>query len=73
MLGTYLCVLLNDRTYRRLKARNNDTGKPEYRLPLLAITIICVPAGLFIYGWTAQTHQPWKLPISGLVCLASAT
>ncbi|KAJ5563999.1 hypothetical protein N7513_000241 [Penicillium frequentans] len=70
MLGTYLCVFLNDRTYRHLKARNNDTGKPEYRLPLLAITMICVPAGLFIYGWTAQTHQHWIAPNIG-ACLFS--
>ena len=65
LLGTYICVFLNDRTYRHLKARNNDTGKPEYRLPLLSITTICVPAGLFIYGWTAQTHQHWIAPNIG--------
>ena len=65
LLGTYICVFLNDRTYRHLKARNNDTGKPEYRLPLLSITTICVPAGLLIYGWTAQTHQHWIAPNIG--------
>jgi MFS family permease len=68
LLGANICVYLNDRTYRHLKARNNDTGKPEFRLPLLAITSICVPAGLFIYGWTAQTHQHWIAPNIG-ACL----
>jgi len=65
LLGAYICAYLNDRTYRRLKARNNDIGKPEFRLPLLAITTICVPAGLFIYGWTAQTQQHWIAPNIG--------
>lgn len=65
LLGTYICVFLNDRTYRHLKARNNDVGRPEYRLPLLSITTICAPVGLFIYGWTAQTHQHWIAPNIG--------
>jgi MFS family permease len=67
-LGAYLCVFLNDRFYRHFKARNNDIGKPEFRVPLLAVTAIVVPAGLFIYGWTAQTHQHWIAPNIG-TCL----
>jgi MFS family permease len=70
MLGAYICAYLNDRTYRHLKARNNDIGRPEFRIPLLAITTICIPAGLFIYGWTAQTHQHWITPNIG-ACLFS--
>lgn len=53
LLGFQICAILNDRVYRRYKACNNNVGKPEFRIPLLALTIICVPAGLFIYGWTA--------------------
>lgn len=70
LLGTYICAWLNDRTYKKLKARNNDIGRPEFRLPLLAITTICVPAGLFIYGWTAQTHQHWITPNIGALLFA---
>ncbi|QKX62008.1 uncharacterized protein TRUGW13939_09164 [Talaromyces rugulosus] len=67
-LGAYLCAFLNDCFYRHFKARNNDIGKPEFRVPLLAVTAIVVPAGLFIYGWTAQTHQHWIAPNIG-TCL----
>lgn len=67
-LGAYLCAFLNDRFYRLFKARNNDTGKPEFRIPLLAVTTFVVPAGLFTYGWTAQTHQHWIAPNIG-TCL----
>lgn len=68
LLGTYVCAILNDRLYRRFKSRNDDVGKPEFRLPLLTITMFCVPTGLFIYGWTAETHQHWILPNIG-ACL----
>ncbi|KAJ5281371.1 hypothetical protein N7478_006743 [Penicillium angulare] len=71
MLGTYQCAFLNDRIYQRFKARNlNNTGKPEFRLPLLTITTTCIPVGLFIYGWTAQTHQHWIAPNIG-ICIFS--
>uniref|UniRef100_A0A093VYU8 Putative transporter n=1 Tax=Talaromyces marneffei PM1 TaxID=1077442 RepID=A0A093VYU8_TALMA len=65
LLGSLVAARLNDRTYASLKARNNGVGRPEFRLPLLAITSICCPIGLFIYGWTAQTHQPWIAPNIG--------
>ncbi|KAJ5081221.1 MFS multidrug transporter [Penicillium angulare] len=63
--GSLIAARLNDYTYANLKARNNGSGKTEFRLPLLAITSICCPIGLFIYGWTAQTHQPWIAPNIG--------
>ncbi|KAH7014407.1 bicyclomycin resistance protein [Microdochium trichocladiopsis] len=37
--------------------------KPEYRLPLLPVGAFLVPIGLFIYGWTAQYHVHWIVPI----------
>ena len=69
-LGAYLCAYFNDRLFKRLKARNHDEGKPEYRLPLLSIVTVCVPAGLFIYGWTAQTHAHWIAPNIGACVFA---
>ncbi|KAI5923978.1 bicyclomycin resistance protein [Camillea tinctor] len=39
--------------------------KPEYRLPLLPLGATAIPAGLFIYGWTAQYHVHWIAPIIG--------
>ncbi|KAK8030366.1 MFS general substrate transporter [Apiospora arundinis] len=69
-LGAYLCAFLNDRIFKRLSVRNNDQGKPEYRLPLLSIVTVCVPGGLFIYGWTAQTHAHWIAPNVGTCVFA---
>ncbi|KAI1736107.1 cycloheximide resistance protein [Xylaria scruposa] len=39
--------------------------KPEYRLPLLPLGAVCVPIGLFIYGWTAEKKVHWIVPIIG--------
>ena len=39
--------------------------KPEYRLPPMIPGAICVPIGLFIYGWTAEKRVFWIAPIIG--------
>ncbi|KAI8961163.1 major facilitator superfamily domain-containing protein [Daldinia sp. FL1419] len=39
--------------------------KPEYRLPLLPVGALLIPAGLFIYGWTAEYRIHWIVPIIG--------
>lgn len=63
--GSQICAPFNDRIYRALKARNNNIGRPEFRVPLLGVSAILLPAGLFIYGWTAQTHCHWIAPNIG--------
>src|SRR5580700_6343427 len=39
--------------------------KPEYRLPPLVPGAVLIPAGLFMYGWAAQTRTHWMAPIFG--------
>ncbi|KAK3496428.1 major facilitator superfamily domain-containing protein [Neurospora crassa] len=41
----------------------NGTCTPEDRLTVLPIGAILLPAGFFIYGWTAQYHVHWIVPI----------
>ncbi|KAJ5378024.1 Efflux pump vrtL [Penicillium cataractarum] len=71
--GSQLCAPLNDRIYKRLKARNNGVGRPEFRVPLLGIAAVLIPTGLFIYGWTAQTHRHWIAPNIGAVLFGAGT
>ncbi|PKX96030.1 putative phenol monooxygenase [Aspergillus novofumigatus IBT 16806] len=70
-LGSQICAPLNDRIYRRLKARNNNVGRPEFRVPLLVVGAFLTPVGLFIYGWTAQFRRHWIAPNIG-ACLFGA-
>ena len=53
----------SDRIVKRLS--KNGVMKPEYRLPPMIPGAACVPIGLFIYGWSAQKHAFWIVPIIG--------
>lgn len=57
---------------RILKAKSKPTPdspsgamKPEYRLPPLVAGAFFIPAGLFIYGWSAYYKTHWIIPIIG--------
>ena len=39
--------------------------KPEYRLPPMIPGAMFIPIGLFLYGWTAEKHVFWLVPIIG--------
>ncbi|PWY81857.1 MFS general substrate transporter [Aspergillus heteromorphus CBS 117.55] len=66
LLGAQFCALLSDKIYTHLKSSNNGTGKPEFRLPLMIPASFLVPAGLFIYGWSAQYKTHWIVPDIGI-------
>jgi len=46
---------------------------PEYRLPPMALGGIVIPAGLFLYGWTAQSRVFWIVPIIGTSLVGMGT
>jgi hypothetical protein len=75
MLGVVLFSLNSDK-YIKKKAQEDDAKaaaegrepegmKPEYRLPPLKYGAVLLPAGLFIYGWTAEKQVHWIAPIIG--------
>ena len=55
---------ISDR-YIRYKHTKEGYFKPEYRLPLMLVGAICLPIGLFFYGWTLEKHVQWIAPIVG--------
>jgi multidrug resistance protein len=72
-LGTQISAPLNDIIYRRLKKKNNDVGKPEFRVPLMIPASFLVPIGLFWYGWSAQAKVHWIIPDIGIVIFSAGT
>ncbi|KAK3052441.1 hypothetical protein LTS18_012287, partial [Coniosporium uncinatum] len=72
-LGTQICAPINDRIYRKLKKRNNNTGRPEFRVPLMIPGAALVPIGLFWYGWSAQARIHWIMPNIGAAIFAAGT
>lgn len=69
-LGAQVSSWANDIIYKRLKTSNNDTGRPEFRVPLMFIGSILIPVGLFWYGWSAEARLHWIMPNIGVIIFA---
>lgn len=53
---------LMDYIFRKMKARSKDESTvPEFRVPYLVPGVLLVPAGLFWYGWAAETGMHWVM------------
>ena len=65
LIGMVLTSLVTDRAIRRISAAGQEI-KPEVRMQLAPLGGLFLPAGLFIYGWTAQYHVHWIVPILGM-------
>ena len=61
--GLFVFGIVSDAILKRL-ARGGET-KPEYRLPPMLPGGAMIPIGLLIYGWTAQYHVHWIVPLIG--------
>ncbi|KAE8359709.1 major facilitator superfamily domain-containing protein [Aspergillus caelatus] len=68
-IGIQIGMFTADRIYLALKRRNHNEGRPEFRLPLLAVSAVCAPPALFWYGWTAQAKLHWAVPNVAIVFL----
>lgn len=61
-----------ERVAAEAEGRPAEGMKPEYRLPPLRFGAILLPAGLFIYGWTADYEVHWIAPILGTALVGLA-
>ncbi|KAK2040827.1 MFS general substrate transporter [Colletotrichum somersetense] len=69
-VGAQTAAPMQDRIYAALKRRyvpDGGPGRPEFRVPMMIPGALLVPAGLLIYGWTAQNHTHWIAPNIGAV------
>lgn len=65
LIGLIISGATSDPLVNYLTKKNGGERKPEYRLPLMAAACLMVPAGLFIFGWTAEKRTHWIVPIIG--------
>ncbi|KAJ3578666.1 hypothetical protein NPX13_g1898 [Xylaria arbuscula] len=63
LLGLLTNALTSD--YIAQKEAKDGEIKPESRLAPLLIGALIIPAGLIWYGWTAEYHVHWIVPIIG--------
>jgi predicted MFS family arabinose efflux permease len=64
-IGISFFGAISDKLIKNMAIRNGGDMKPEYRLPPLLPAIFFMPAGLLWYGWAAQSHAHWIVPIIG--------
>ncbi|KAL4732531.1 hypothetical protein ACLX1H_001547 [Fusarium chlamydosporum] len=65
LIGLVVSGATSDPLVRYLTKKNGGERKPEYRLPLMAAACLIIPAGLFIFGWSAEKKTHWIVPIIG--------
>ncbi|EPS31127.1 hypothetical protein PDE_06082 [Penicillium oxalicum 114-2] len=70
--GLFFNLKLVDRIYKSLKVRNNDVGRPEFRMPSLAVGSVISTIGLFWYGWSIG-HTHWIMPNLGALIFTMGT
>jgi multidrug resistance protein len=73
MIGLAIIGFSSDRILKS-KTKPNPDGtpgemKPEYRLPPMVYASVLIPAGLFVYGWTAQYKVHYIVPIFGTMLI----
>lgn len=61
VLGVFLCRATLD-IWVRQKSKSGQI-QPEQRLPPIVFGGLILPVGLFMYGWTAETHTQYMAPI----------
>lgn len=66
LLGIAYAGILSDRAIKRIK-REGRVPRPEDRLyPLISVPApLLLPLGLIMYGWTADKHVHWVVPMIG--------
>ncbi|KAJ5280623.1 Major facilitator superfamily domain general substrate transporter [Penicillium angulare] len=65
-VGLLIMGLTNDRMVARLTAQNGGKFEPEMRMPTMIIFACIIPISFFWYGWTADKHVFWIVPIIGM-------
>ncbi|KAH8810826.1 major facilitator superfamily domain-containing protein [Xylogone sp. PMI_703] len=63
--ATIVGGLVGNRIYLKLTEKNDGKAQPEFRMPGMFIGSVAVPIGLFWFGWTADAHTHWILPVLG--------
>ncbi|WFD41448.1 hypothetical protein MPSI1_000075 [Malassezia psittaci] len=64
--------MMIDVVYKYMRKRNGGSAQPEYKLPMLMVTVFLAPSALLLFGWTAQYQKPWIAPDIGLCMMGIA-
>lgn len=62
-IGTLLMTVLSILQEKFAARQPSWNSVPEHRLYFSCIESICLPIGLFIFGWTPHYHIHWAVPV----------
>ncbi|KAE8548214.1 hypothetical protein EYB25_010008 [Talaromyces marneffei] len=65
-LGLIIVGTTNDRIVLKMMKNNGGKYEPEMRLPTMIIFSAIAPISFFWYGWSADKHVHWIVPIIGM-------
>lgn len=60
-----------DYVFKKMREKHGDS-RPEYKLPMLMVTVFLTPCALLLFGWTAYYREPWIAPDIGLCMMGTA-
>ncbi|KAJ5648883.1 uncharacterized protein N7484_002606 [Penicillium longicatenatum] len=66
IVGLAIMGVTNDKIMVKLTKKNGGQFEPEMRLPTMIIFACILPISFFWYGWTADKHVFWIVPIIGM-------
>lgn len=72
LAGTWFWCVVTQKVYFRLKEKNGGIAKPEFRLPCIFAAPFLECIGLVWYGWSAEMHVHWIMPIIGTAIFSFA-
>ncbi|KAI9746202.1 MAG: hypothetical protein M1818_000883 [Claussenomyces sp. TS43310] len=67
MFGVAAVAKLSDQTVVKMTRANGGVFEPEMRLPACVVFACFIPVSFFWYGWSADKHTHWIVPILGLI------
>ncbi|OBA27786.1 MFS general substrate transporter, partial [Hanseniaspora valbyensis NRRL Y-1626] len=62
-IGSLLGGKISDFVVRKCSKWNNGLYEPEFRLFMILPAILTTTIGLFGFGWSAQIHDHWIVPV----------
>lgn len=71
IIGLAIFSATSDKYLKKMSEKEGRGFLPEYRLQMLPLGAIMMPVGFFIYGWTAQYHVHWIVPIIGTTVIGT--
>jgi hypothetical protein len=69
IVGVIVIGVSSDKIFIFL-SKKHGKEMPEYRLPIMVFSCLFCPVGLFWYGWSAQAHAYFLVPIIGTSFMA---